>query len=237
MREEKTKPPVQYANELVASLLPDYVTVAEGVITDWQTDLWPEEAAHVANAVEKRKREFACGRHFVRRCLRALGRPDEPLPASPDRSPRWPDGLVGSITHTDRYCAAAVASAGDIAGIGIDVEDLSRFRPELLDYVLSPGDITRNFPGTSDVDCSLGAALFSAKETFYKCLVGLAQAQFDYGDVGIEFIDGSDVFYGRALRPVGHLSVTRAFIGHYLVVGDQVATAMILPRDGSDIRA
>ena len=81
------------------------------------------------------------------------------------------------------------------------------------------------------------AALFSAKETFYKCLAGLAQAQFDYGDVGIEFIDGSNVFYGRLLRPVGRLSVARAFIGRYVVVGDQVATAMILPRAGSDIRA
>jgi len=39
------------------------------------------------------------------------------------------------------------------------------------------------------------------------------------------------------LRPVGRLSVARAFIGHYVVVGDQVATAMILPRAGSDIRA
>ena len=132
------------ANEVIASLLPPYVAVAEGVIADWQADLWPEEAAYVANSVEKRRREFACGRHFVRRCFRALGRPDGPLPANPDRSPRWPDGLVGSITHTDTYCAAAVARADDIAGIGIDVEDLSRFQPELLRYVLSPGDTTRN---------------------------------------------------------------------------------------------
>jgi 4'-phosphopantetheinyl transferase EntD len=220
------------ANRLIARLLPNYVAVAEGLITDWQPDLWPEEAAYVANAAEKRRREFACGRHFVRSCLRSLGRPDEPLPVRPDRSPRWPDGLVGSITHTDTYCAAAVARADDIASIGIDVEDLSRFEPALLPYVSSPGDITRNFLGTSGVDCSLGATLFSAKETFYKCLVGLAQAEFDYGDVGIEFIDGSDVFYGRLLRPVGHLSVARGFIGHYVVVGDQVATAMILPREG-----
>ena len=111
------------ANEVIANLLPPYVAVAEGVIADGQADLWPEEAAYVANAVEKRRREFACGRHFARRCFRALGRPDGPLPANPDRSPRWPDGLVGSITHTDTYCAAAVARADDIAGIGIDVED------------------------------------------------------------------------------------------------------------------
>ncbi len=118
--------------------------------------------------------EFACGRHFDRRCFRALGRPDGPLPANPDRSPRWPDGLIGSITHTDTYCAAAVARADDIAGIGIDVEDLSRFQPELLRYVLSPGDTTRNSRGLrSGVDNCLGAALFSAKETLYKCLNGL----------------------------------------------------------------
>lgn len=226
------------ANEVIANLLPPYVAVAEGVIADWQADLWPEEAAYVANAVDKRRREFACGRHFARRCFRALGRPDGPLPANPDRSPRWPDGLVGSITHTDTYCAAAVARADDIAGIGIDVEDLSRFQPELLRYVLSPGDTTRNSLGLrSGGDICLGAALFSAKETLYKCLNGLQQAQFDFGDVGIEFIDGSDLFHGRLLRPAGRFTMGREFIGRYLIVGDQVATAMILPRDGDGIRS
>ena len=29
----------------------------------------------------------------------------------------------------------------------------------------------------------------------------------------------------------------REFIGRYLIVGDQVATAMILPRDGDGIRS
>ena len=226
------------ANEVIANLLPPYVAVAEGVIADWQADLWPEEAAYVANAVDKRRREFACGRYFARRCFRALGRPDGPLPANPDRSPRWPDGLVGSITHTDTYCAAAVARADDIAGIGIDVEDLSRFQPELLRYVLSPGDTTRNSRGLrSGVDSCLGAALFSAKETLYKCLNGLQQAQFNFGDVGIEFIDGSDLFYGRLLRPAGRFTMGREFIGRYLIVGDRVATAMILPRDGDGIRS
>ena len=108
------------ANRLIAGLLPNHVAVAEGLIADWQPDLWPEETAYVANAVEKRRREFACGRHFVRSCLRALGRPDEPLPVRADRSPRWPDGLVGSITHTDTYCAAAVARADDVDSIGIE---------------------------------------------------------------------------------------------------------------------
>lgn len=222
----------QYNNGLIAGLLPPYVAVAEGIIADWQTDLWPEEAAYVASACEKRRREFACGRHFARRCLRALGRPDGPLPASPDRLPRWPDGLVGSISHTDTYCAAAVAQADHIAGIGIDIEDLSRFRPELLDYVLSPGDVTSSLLGSrSDVDRRFGAALFSAKETLYKCLNCQEQVQLDFGDVGIEFIDGSNSFYGRLLRPAGRFAMGREFIGHYRIAGDQVATAMILRGD------
>jgi 4'-phosphopantetheinyl transferase EntD len=219
--------------ELIASLLPDYVAVAEGVIADSQADLWPEEAAYVANAVKKRRREFACGRSFVRRCFRALGRPEGPLPASPDRSPRWPEGLVGSITHTDTYCAAAVARTDDIEGVGIDVEDFSRFQPELLRYVLSSGDITGNLRGLRPgLENYFGATLFSAKETFYKCLYSIAQTHLDFGDVGIEFIDSSDLFFARLLTPVGPFSRGREFTGRYLIVGDRVATAMILPRDG-----
>jgi 4'-phosphopantetheinyl transferase EntD len=221
---------------LIASLLPDHIAVAEGVIANSQTDLWPEEAAYIAKAVEKRRKEFACGRCFARRCFRALGRPEGPLPANPDRSPRWPEGLVGSITHTDTYCAAAVARADDIAAVGIDIEDFSNFRPELLRYVLSSGDVTGNVRGPIlGAERRFGAALFSAKETFYKCLHGAAQAHLDFADVGIEFVDGSDLFYARLLTPVGRFTRGREFTGRYLVAGDRVATAMILPRDGSGI--
>ena len=39
-----------------------------------------------------------------------------------DRAPIWPDRVVGSITHTGDFAAAAVAWAADIAGLGIDSE-------------------------------------------------------------------------------------------------------------------
>jgi 4'-phosphopantetheinyl transferase EntD len=41
-----------------------------------------------------------------------------------DRTPVWPDGVVGSITHTGDFAAAAVAWAADIAGLGIDSEQV-----------------------------------------------------------------------------------------------------------------
>jgi 4'-phosphopantetheinyl transferase EntD len=37
-----------------------------------------------------------------------------------DRAPIWPDGVVGSITDTGDFAAAAVAWAADIAGLGIE---------------------------------------------------------------------------------------------------------------------
>ena len=37
-------------------------------------------------------------------------------------APRWPDGLAGSMTHTDGYCAAALVRATDLASLGIDAE-------------------------------------------------------------------------------------------------------------------
>jgi 4'-phosphopantetheinyl transferase EntD len=39
----------------------------------------------------------------------ALGLPERPIPMGRDRAPVWPEGVVGSISHSDAFCLAAVA--------------------------------------------------------------------------------------------------------------------------------
>lgn len=99
----------------VGSVLPNAVTVVEGPVSAEADDLRPEEAAHVLNAVPKRRGEFATGRRFAHRALAILQAPPGPLLVNEDRSPRWPPGVTGCISHTDRYCAVAAAPATEFA--------------------------------------------------------------------------------------------------------------------------
>lgn len=70
----------------------------------------------------RRQREFATARSCARTALARLGVPPVPVLASPRGAPRWPAGVVGSITHCDGYRAAAVAYTRDVVSLGIDAE-------------------------------------------------------------------------------------------------------------------
>ena len=100
--------------------------------------LLPEEAACVGRAVPKRVQEFAAGRLCARRALAEFGITDFPVRVASDRQPLWPEFLVGSITHTDGYCAAVVAERCRLSAIGIDCEVIGRVTQELWPTILGP---------------------------------------------------------------------------------------------------
>ena len=61
------------------------------------------------------------------------------MPRAQDRVPIWPDDLVGSITHTDLWAAAAVARRDQgFVAIGIDLEPADALPPELSASVCTP---------------------------------------------------------------------------------------------------
>jgi 4'-phosphopantetheinyl transferase EntD len=72
------------------------------------------------HAIQKRQREFLAGRWCAKQALQCLGAGSTDVAMAEDRAPIWPDGVVGSITHTGDFAAAAVAWAADIAALGID---------------------------------------------------------------------------------------------------------------------
>lgn len=128
--------------------------------------------AHLANAVRKRHVEYLAGRWCAREAMRAR-HPERvgPVHTSHDRAPVWPDGVVGSITHTQGFAAAAVADARAFRAVGIDSEQ--RFTHEraarLRDQFVRDGEL--DALARSGLDEALLAGLvFSAKESVYKCL-------------------------------------------------------------------
>ena len=100
--------------------------------------LFPEEARAVVNAVETRRQQFTAGRILARRAWQELGIAPQPLVNDEQRVPRWPAGIVGSITHTHGWCAVAVARATEIEFLGTDVEAAQPLDPGLWERICRP---------------------------------------------------------------------------------------------------
>jgi 4'-phosphopantetheinyl transferase EntD len=154
---------------LIESLCPPGVAAAELRTPGNPALLHAEEARSVARAVAKRVQEFAAGRHCAHLALERLGLPAAPLCVASDRRPLWPAGIVGSITHTDGFCAAAAARTERLTALGIDTERAEAVGAELRPSICTPAELVwiEGLPAAERT--SAATLIFCAKEAFYKC--------------------------------------------------------------------
>jgi 4'-phosphopantetheinyl transferase EntD len=103
---------------------------------------------------------------------------------NPDRSPCWPVGFVGSISHSDRWILAAAARASDSLSIGIDTEPI--VTDKIANDLKSDIGIDSEWKLLGDTGLNTAFAftlLFSAKESFYKCWYPLRKQYLNFLDV------------------------------------------------------
>jgi len=181
---------------VIEELLPESVVAveahadeqAEGIRgTTPYPELYPEEEALIARAVEKRRREFTVVRGCARRAMEKLGVPPQAVLPGERGAPQWPAGLIGSMTHCDGYAAAALARAADLASLGIDAEPHRPLPDDVLPSVALPGEVERlrvlalRHPGIH-----WDKLLFSAKESVYKAWFPLTGKWLDFAEADIE---------------------------------------------------
>jgi 4'-phosphopantetheinyl transferase EntD len=223
---------------VIEEILPTGVSYAEAFADPPDAVLFPEEAAIVAKAVDKRRREFTTGRSCARSALRGLGMAPAPILTGKRGAPQWPPGIVGSITHCAGYRAAAVARADDIVTIGLDAEPDDALPDGVLGVVSLPDERVR----LRDLAEAVSAicwdrVLFSAKESVYKAWFPLTRRWlgFDEADITIGVADGT--FRARLLVPgpmAGGRPLT-GFTGRWLAHRGLVLTAITVPaRDVED---
>ncbi|MFJ1647626.1 4'-phosphopantetheinyl transferase [Streptomyces sp. NPDC088258] len=170
---------------------------------DVPDDLFPEERQLVAQAVDKRLREFTTARSCAREALRRLGHPAVPIPRAPSGAPVWPAGVVGSITHCEGYRAAAVAGSADTAWLGLDAEpNLPLADRSILSLISLPGE-RRHLAelAAARAEVHWERLLFSAKESVYKVWSPMAGRRLDFGDAEVDFSPEDGTFRARATAP------------------------------------
>jgi enterobactin synthetase component D / holo-[acyl-carrier protein] synthase len=196
---------------VIEKVLPVGVAWAEEFGDRADAVLFPDEAAAVARAVDRRRREFATGRSLAREALAGLGMAPASVPPGERGAPRWPPGVIGSITHCTGYRAAAVARADRVRALGIDAEPDGPLPEGVLDRVSLPGEraMLRDLAalrGLAAPGPRWDLLLFSAKESVYKAWFPMTGRWLGFEDAELT-IDpgagdpGAGTFAARILVP------------------------------------
>jgi 4'-phosphopantetheinyl transferase EntD len=202
-------------------LLPASCAVVEHRGAPPAAALLPEEARALGAVAEVRRREFAAGRTCARRALIALGLPAAPIGVDAARAPRWPAGVVGSITHCAGYVAAAVAPTSSCRGLGVDAEPNRPLPAAVLAAIAFDDERTWLAAAPPDRAC-WDRVLFSAKECVYKAWHPVAQTWLGFEDVRVRIApaDGSFVAAILVAGPWTRMA------GRFAVTPDHVVTAI-----------
>lgn len=145
----------------------------------------PEEEPLVAKSVAKRRNEFVTVRFCARQALGELGVPPVPILKGDKGEPRWPDGVVGSLTHCEGFRGAAVARSGDVRSVGIDAEPHGVLPKGVLDAISLPEE--RSALGALPGGLHWDRILFCAKEATYKAWFPLTHRWLGFEDARITF--------------------------------------------------
>jgi 4'-phosphopantetheinyl transferase EntD len=214
---------------MLEHLVTDCVAWAETREDRLDIELFPVERAALGRAVETRRREFISGRACARLALKQLGAPVVAIPSGEQGEPRWPAGVVGSITHCQGYRACAAAWSQDVVSVGIDAEPNAPLPDGVLEEVAHGPELEL---ARADVDrVHVDRLLFSAKEAVYKAWFPLAARRLEFHDVELSLDLAGAEFSARLLAPgpvVDGATLTE-FRGRWALEQGVVCTAVIVP--------
>lgn len=216
----------------VAERNPDLIEAGAG--------LFPAEAEQIQRAVESRQKQYTAGRILARHAWGELGVDPQPLLNDERRVPIWPAGLVGSITHTRGWCAAAVARATDVAGIGIDVEAASVLEHGLWERICRPEERAFLDAQPAAERGLLAKVVFSAKESIYKALYPRTRVFLDFQGMSVQLVamaPGHWAWHAELQVPWGELRAGQRFApGRLSFDANFICTAIVLSHDELGLR-
>jgi len=205
------------------SLLAAGSYLAGGMIPEIVPTIPDEEWQQVATASPKRQREFSCGRNYSHQLLDQLGFSNFIIGRDDKGCPLWPDGLAGSISHTNNYCVAMIAPTDSYVSLGVDLEESGRMKKTLWPRLFTAAEIQQlGNIGELDKQLRQAAVIFSAKEAFYKCDYPINRQLHEFTDIEITLNSTSRTLQVNQLSQ-GELA---GYQGHYVTGMTHVMTVI-----------
>jgi 4'-phosphopantetheinyl transferase EntD len=186
---------------------------------------------HLLLAAPSRQLSYRAGRLAASGALQRLGfAPEAPGVVEPGRLPHWPNGSIGSITHTmDRHSGGCLAGAlvlrrGSLLGVGVDCESLLESdRAARIAMRIAQSDELAAWAAKGIPPSSVVTAIFSAKESVYKALLGLTNLtpSFHDAEIGAPNSHRSD-----ALNPQIRCKLSAVFKGQLQHLNDSLSVTV-----------
>lgn len=177
--------PIQL-NENITS----YILALTNVKGIWQSyDLARPD--YLLNAIPKRLDEFYAGRILAQGILQRHFNCVTPISSLQHKLPIWPQGLSGSISHSNQHVIVTVAANAQYLGIDIEQVVEERFAHESHALILTGTELQLWQSGQiNGFDfCQYVTLIFSLKESLYKAVYPVAQHYIDFLEAAVVQVD------------------------------------------------
>ena len=123
---------------------------------------------------EKRNQEYLLGRLSIKDALGSLGYPPTWIERDQrTKTPVWPEGITGSLSHSSGLALAVVSNCPAILGLGVDLEKANRTIDLKIERHICTQDESEDLHSLHPENQTIRLLLtFSAKESLYKCFFG-----------------------------------------------------------------
>jgi 4'-phosphopantetheinyl transferase EntD len=173
----------------------------------------------------KRVAELHAGRQCARAALTILGCHDASLVADADGVPQWPAGWLGTISHSQGCCLAAVGYAARVWMLGVDLERERHFRAASVTAICTERERKWIQAAEPSVRACLTTLVFSAKEAYYKAQFPRYRQPLDFSDVELAVAERTGRFDAHPTREgvaAGRLGGTFALHDGFVICAIEV---------------
>jgi enterobactin synthetase component D len=184
----------------------------------------------IVKSVTKRQSEFLAGRMMARSALELLTDDKITVDIGENRSPVWPNDIVGSISHSAQMALSIVSKKYTCRYVGCDIEPVITFttQSEISDSIVNSDEKT--LINNSQLEsCVAFTLIFSAKESLFKALYPYVKCYFDFRDAEVFDIDTyNNEFKVMIINGLSYdLPEGTQFSGHYTLNEKHVITFII----------
>ena len=183
------------------------------------------ERTYLENVSQNRKNEYIAGRFCAHQSMALANIPPVHIPIGKKGEPIWPSGVVGSITHSRGYAAAAVAKQSDVHSLGLDAEIDEPLSSRVLRRISNENEQEWVKAAASGLIQHPGKVLFSAKEATYKAWYPITNKWLGFKEVFINFHEERNTFTAHIQKngPIAEMK------GRYAIFNGVIITAIEIP--------